>query len=248
MRSGQTAVDVVANNLANVNTTSFRRSRVAFRDELSTRLMRPAAAADGTLPQVGTGVNTAAILADVRPGSLDPTGHPLHLAITGDGFFTWRSPAGDVLYGRDGTLGLDSRRRLVYTDGSLLLDDRGRPIRLPDWSNSFAIAADGTVTAHGDDQDEEVATVGLVRFANPTGLESVGNNLFAATVASGDPERGVPGTAGFGTLQQGALERSNVDVAEEMAALMLAQRAFQLNARVIQTTDEMMALANRLTG
>src|SRR5690606_25559529 len=148
----------------------------------------------------------------------------------GDGYFSWRSPTGDVRYGRDGSLALDSRKRLVYDgDGSFLLDNRGRPIQLPAWAHSFVIAADGVVTARGDDRDEQVAVIGLVRFANPSGLESIGNSLFAATVASGDPEGGAPGAAGFGTLEQGALERSSVDVAEEMVALMLAQRAFQLN-------------------
>jgi len=246
MFAGSTALDIVSHNLANVNTPGFRAGRPSFRDEISMRLLRPALAGVDGLPQVGTGVNLAAVLPDPRPGSLQATGDPYHLAIEGGGWFRLRTPEGGIVYTRDGTFTADADRRLVHGDGNLLIDEDGDPIALPNWAEEFTIAPDGTVTAQGCDRRQRIAVLGLAVFANPTGLEALGDNLFAATPASGGAVVVDPGTGGAGTLRQGAIEASNVDVAAEMVAMILAQRSFQLNARVVQTSDEMMALANQL--
>lgn len=246
MFAGSTAIDVISHNLANVNTPGFRAGRPSFRDELSDYLLRPALADVDGLPQVGTGVNLAAVLPDPRQGALQSTGDPYHLAIEGRGFFRIRTPDGRIVYTRDGTFTTDANRRIVHGDGNFLVDDDGNPIRLPAWAETFTVAADGTVTAEGEDRRQRIAVIGLAMFANPSGLEALGDNLFAATPASGGANVVDPGDDGAGILRQGFIEGSNVEVAVEMVAMIQAQRAFQLNARVVQTSDEMMALANQL--
>ncbi|HEX6990134.1 MAG TPA: flagellar hook-basal body protein [Bacillota bacterium] len=246
MFAGSTALDIVGHNLANVNTPGFRAGRPSFRDELSTRILRPALADADGLPQVGTGVNLAAVLPDPRQGALQTTGDPHHLAVEGSGYFRVRTPDGRIVYTRDGTFTADAERRIVHGDGNLLLDDDDDPVELPPWTESFTVAPDGTVTAEGDGNRQEVAAIGVALFANPAGLASLGDNLFAATPASGAEDVVKPGEDGAGILRQGVIESSNVDVAAEMVAMILAQRSFQLNARVVQTSDEMMALANQL--
>lgn len=246
MRAGSLAVDVVGHNLANVNTPGFRAGRPSFRDEVSQRLLRPALPGVDGPPQVGTGVNVVAVLPDPRQGALQTTGDPYHLAIEGSGFFRLRAPDGRIVYTRDGTFTTDAEGRLVHADGSLLLDDDNDPIELPRWAETFTVDPDGIVTVEGDGRRRVIATIGLAMFPNPSGLEALGNNLFAATPASGAEDVVEPGDDGAGVLRQGAYEMSNVDVAAEMVAMILAQRTFQLSARVVQTTDDMMALANQL--
>ncbi|HEY8449570.1 MAG TPA: flagellar hook-basal body protein [Bacillota bacterium] len=247
LHASQLWLDITAHNLANVNTTAFRAGRPAFREERVAQLDRPVFPLAEGLPG-GAGVTVAAVLTDPSPGALEATENPHHLAITGAGFFRLRGAQGEELYTREGIFAPDAEGRLTTSDGALLLDEDDDPIKLPEWAEGFRVQPDGTVVATAADREQEVAVLGLAHFVNIGGLAALGQNRFAATAASGPAVIDRPGSEGLGIVRQGALERSNVDLASEMVSLLLAQRSFQLNARVVQTSDEMMALANRLPG
>lgn len=240
----QTRLAVTANNIANVNTTAFKASRPSFQDlvyqELAPRaipLDRAAARA-----QAGTGTAVVASVRDDTPGALLPTGRALDLAIEGEGFFAVTTPAGETLYTRDGAFYLDAEGRLVNGAGYAVAP----AIALGEGATGLEIRPDGTVTAvKADGATEEAGRLKLYTFANPAGLEARGGNLFAATDASGAPREIAPGE-GAGLIRSGWLEASNTDLAGEMVALVLAQRAYQAAARTIQAADEMWAEANEL--
>jgi flagellar basal-body rod protein FlgG len=249
MEAQQVRIDTVANNLANVTTSGFKKARPEFQDLFYEVLRAPGAtSADGTsLPtgaQVGHGVKLGAIAKIHGQGQLLSTGRDLDIAVDGDGFFQIQRPGGETLYTRDGTFQLDRDGNVVSNQGFPLLPN----VQVPIDTLSVTIFADGTVSAliAGDTEPTELGRLELARFANPSGLLSLGNNLAVPTEASGDPETGLPGETGFGELSQGFLESSNVNIAEELVQMILAQRAFEVNSRVIQAGDEMLQTATAL--
>ncbi len=242
-------VDVIANNLANVNTVGFKRSRADFQDLMYTEqpLGGTRSSAQTKIPtgiQVGEGVKPVAVQKIFTQGDYKQTGNPLDIAIEGDGFFQILLPNGDIAYTRAGSFKLDDEGKIVTSDGYPLQPE----ITIPQDAETITIGADGTVsvTLPGQKEASQVGQIQLVKFINPAGLESIGRNLFMPTDSSGDPVTGTPGEEGFGTLAQGYLEMSNVSVVEEMTNLIIAQRAYEVNAKAIQAADEMLQMANNV--
>ena len=246
MSAQQTSVDNTANNLANANTTGFKRNRVAFQDLLYQRV-RAAGGEDGAAGapaslQMGHGALAVATVGTFTQGGLSETGNALDLAINGDGFFAVQMPDGGRSYTRDGAFTLTADGLLVTQSGFAL--DPG--IEVPPDALEVTVQADGTVRAllPGETEPVELGQVELSRFQNPAGLRSMGGNLFAETEGSGAPVIAPPGEDGLGTVQQGFLEASNVDVVQEMVELISAQRAYELNSKMVQTGEEMLQIAN----
>jgi flagellar basal-body rod protein FlgG len=243
MEAQQTRIETVANNLANVSTTGFKKSRAEFQDLFYETLAAPGAT-DGSgaqLPtgiQVGQGVKLAAVSRVFTVGDRVNTGRDLDLAIEGEGFFQLQRPDGTTVYTRDGTFQRDSEGNVVSALGYTLLP----ALQIPVETVSLTVLADGTVSALEEGQAEptDLGRLELARFQNPAGLRALGGNLFAPTEASGNPETGNPDEEGYGRIGQGFLEGSNVNVAEELVQMILAQRAFEVNSRVIQAADEML--------
>ena len=249
MTAQQTIVDVIANNLANINTVGFKRSQVDFQDLMYVRLQEPGReiAAGVTAPsglEIGSGVKTASTIKVYTQGEMENTGRNLDVSIEGNGFFQVTLPNGSTRYTRDGALKMSADGTLVATGGYAIEPS----ITIPsDWK-AIGIASDGTVTVFtgADSTGTSVGQLSLVRFANPAGLSAEGGNLLAETAASGSPTSGTPGDAGMGTLQQGFLERSNVQMVTELVNLITAQRAYEINSRAIKVGDEMLVAANQL--
>jgi flagellar basal-body rod protein FlgG len=243
MQAQQVNIDVIANNLANVNTTGFKRSRADFQDLLYQTIL-PAGAASSNqteIPtgiQVGLGSRLAAVQRLFLQGDVQLTENQLDIAIDGAGFLQILQPNGDLAYSRAGALKLDSQGRIVNSDGYPLEPE----IVVPNDAVNIAIGADGTVSVMqpGNVASQEIGQIRLVNFPNPTGLTGLGRGLFQITTASGDPVEGVPGEEGLGSISQGFLEISNVSVVEEMVNLITGQRAYEINSRAIQATDEML--------
>jgi len=242
-------IDVISNNLANVNTTGFKRSRADFQDLLYETFRPPgmASSADTTVPtgiQVGHGTRPAATQKIFIQGDFQHTQNDLDMAIEGDGFFQIIQPNGEVAYTRAGSFKLDSDGRMVTSDGFPLEPE----IVLPADSVAVSISTDGIVSAllAGETAPTEVGTIELARFINPAGLNSIGRNLYLPTDASGDVETGVAGEGSFGTIAQGYLEMSNVSVVDEMVNMITAQRAYEINSKAIQASDDMLQVANNL--
>lgn len=247
MQSQQMNLDVISNNLANVNTTGFKKSKIEFQ-ELLYETTRAAGAEQGggnQLPsgiQIGQGARPVATSRIFTSGDLTQTGERLDVGIHGDGFFEVQLPDGTRAYTRDGAFKTSSDGRIVTSDG---LPVQGGFQPVPAGTTNITISNDGQVnytTANGTTNFR----VQLVRFNNQVGLESMGNNLYRETAASGPPELGNPGENGFGSLNQGYLEMSNVKVVEEMVNLILAQRAYEVNSKAVQAADEMMQQSNNL--
>ena len=249
MQAQELNIDVISNNLANVNTTGFKKSRAEFQDLLYESL-RPAGAAssaDTTIPtgvQLGHGARPSAVEKMFSQGDFQNTESELDWAIEGDGFFQIELPNGDTSYSRCGEFKLDADGRIVNADGFLLVPQ----FTVPNDTVSITVGMDGTVSViQADDATPvEIGTIQLARFVNPAGLRSLGKNLFVPTVGSGDEIVGTPGQDGFGTIAQGFLERSNVSVVDEMVNMITAQRAYETNSKVIQTADDMLQMANNL--
>jgi flagellar basal-body rod protein FlgG len=249
MRAQQLHVDTIANNLANVNTTGFKKNKVEFQDLLY-QTIRPAGTAttEGTEAptelQVGCGAKPVATTRMYTQGDVVATGNSLDLAIEGDGFFQILLADGTTAYTRDGSLKLSSEGRIVTSDGYFLQPD----ITLPQETQSISISRDGIVSVITADSSEpqEIGQIELTRFINPSGLKSIGRNLSQITPASGEPITGTPDQEGFGGLAQGYLESSNVDVVEEMVNMIVAQRAYEINSKTIKTVDDMLSLVNGL--
>lgn len=246
----QVNIDTIANNLANVNTTGFKKSRVNFQDLLYETL-KPAGvetSAGTTTPegiQIGHGVRPSSIAKLFTPAALIQTGNALDLAIEGDGFFQVELADGTIAYTRDGSFRVNQDGTLLTADGHPL--DPG--ITLPTDAEQISVGQDGVVSVRvpGQTAVQQVGTIQLVRFPNPAGLDaSMGRNLLLETDASGAPVLGDPGTEGIGFLAQGFLENSNVQVVEEIINMIVAQRAYEANSKVIQTADEMLQLANNV--
>jgi len=249
MEAQQLNIDVIANNLANVNTTGFKKSRADYQDLLYQELKSAGASSSPStmVPtgiQIGQGVRTVSVEKVFNQGNFKETQNSLDLAIEGDGFFQIAKPDGTTAYTRNGELKIDSEGRLVTSDGYLLEPQ----ISLPSDTLTVTISADGivSVTQPSSASNTQVGTIELARFINPSGLQSVGKNLYLPTSASGDAITSTPGSDGFGTLAQGFLEMSNVSVVEEMVAMIAAQRAYEINSKSIQTTDEMLQTANSM--
>ena len=242
-------IDVIANNLANVNTTGFKRSRADFQDLLYHTLRAAGtASAQGTeVPtgiQIGHGTRPAGTQKIFSQGDYQQTQNELDMAIEGGGFFQILQPNGDVAYTRAGSFKLDSEGRIVTSDGFMMEPE----IAIPTDALSISIGTDGTISVlqAGEAEPTEVGTIELVRFTNPAGLESIGRNLYMPTKSSGEAVTGPAGEDGFGTIAQGYLEMSNVSVVEEMVSMIAAQRAYELSSKAVKATDDMLQMANNL--
>jgi flagellar basal-body rod protein FlgG len=250
MMAQQTYVDSIAHNLANVNTTGYKKSRVQFQDLLYQTVMPAAGGAPGTAQQtpvpmqIGHGTRLVGSPKIFSQGDSETTGNPLDLLIEGDGFFQVTRPDGTIAYSRDGSMRMDESGRVVNSDGLPLQPE----ITIPAEATSVQIAKDGTVSATipGNSTPTRVGQIELARFINAAGLSSEGANLYAATSSSGQPVTGTPGLTGLGGIQQGFLERSNVEVVQEMVDMIVAQRAYEVNSKSIQTADEMMQQGNSI--
>lgn len=246
MESQQMNLDVIANNLANVNTTGFKKSKIEFQDLLY-ETVRAAGTDQGggnLLPtglEIGHGSKAVATSRIFTNGELTKTGEQLDVAIQGDGFFEVQMPDNTIAYTRDGALKTDANGNVVTNDGMPL--PGFQPI--PAGTTNITIAPNGVVTTIGPDGNQNFQ-IQLVRFTNPSGLESLGGNLFRETDASGAAELGNPAEGGFGSLAQNYLEMSNVKVVEEMVNLIMAQRAYEVNSKAVQAADEMMQQSNNL--
>jgi flagellar basal-body rod protein FlgG len=251
MEAQQLNLDNIANNLANASTAGFRRRRLQFQDLVYQNLVAPGAAATQqtiypTGLQIGLGSRTAASEIIQQQGDFNQTGNPLDLTIQGSGFFQVQLPSGEVAYTRSGAFHLDPTGIIVDAQGNQLQP----AITIPSSATNITIGSDGTVSVliPGQQQAQQVGNIQLATFANPGGLNSVGNNYFLETTASGNPIVGTPGGAeGLGTLQQGMLENSNVDVVGEFIQMILAQRSYEANSRVVHAADEMFQTINGLT-
>jgi len=251
MAAQQLIVDVTANNLANINTNGFKRSQVDFQDLIYVKLKEAnREEADGvqapTGLEIGNGVRPASTTRVSTQGEMQNTSRPLDVSIEGDGFFRVRMPGGELRYTRDGSLRINGQGNLVTSTG-MLIDPA---ITLGTDARSISIGQDGTITVMtgSSDTPSTVGRLSLSRFANPAGLSAEGRNLFAATQASGDAETNHPGAGGLGLLQQGFLEKSNVQMVTELVNLITAQRAYEVNSRAIKAGDQMLSTANRLLG
>jgi flagellar basal-body rod protein FlgG len=247
MQSQQMNLDVISNNLANVNTTGFKKSKVEFQELLYQTSRAPGAeqGAGNLLPtgiQVGQGSRPGATAKIFTTGDLTQTGEQLDVAVQGNGFFEVQMPDGTLAYTRDGALKTNASGQIVTSDGLPL---QGGFQSVPTGTTNITISSSGQVTYTGA-SGTTTFQVQLVRFNNPAGLNSLGANLYKETAASGSPELGTPGTSGFGTLNQGYLEMSNVKVVEEMVNLIMAQRAYEVNSKAVQAADEMMQQSNNL--
>jgi flagellar basal-body rod protein FlgG len=249
MESQQTNIDVIANNLANVNTSGFKKSRADFQELLYQVSKSPGSStsADTVSPtgiQVGLGSRTAAVQKVFSTGDMMQTENELDLAIEGRGFFQVEMPDGTTAYTRSGALKKDGDGRLTTSEGYLMTPQ----IVIPQNTTSISIGQDGTVDVFldGDSTSTEIGVVELATFSNESGLRSMGRNLYVETVSSGAATTGVPGENGIGTLSQGYLEGSNVSVMEEMVNMIAGQRAYEVNSKAIQTADEMLQMTNNL--
>ncbi len=249
MEGQQAKLDTISNNLANVATNGYKRGGVVFED-LMYQNLRPAGSAtseQSTLPtglQVGLGVRTAASTRNFAQGTLQQTGNNLDLAIKGQGFFQVQLPDGTTGYTRDGSFQVDANGALVTSAGYSVQPG----ITVPANALAVIIAADGTVSASipGQTAPQTLGQLQLAGFVNPAGLDPRGGNLYGETAASGTPQAGAPGSGGLGGLQQGFVEGSNVNVVEELVSMIATQRAYELNSKAIQTSDQMLQRLGQL--
>tara|TARA_R110000787_G_scaffold215561_5_gene324660 strand:+ start:382 stop:1167 length:786 start_codon:yes stop_codon:yes gene_type:complete len=244
----QARMSVVSNNLANVNTTGFKRGRASFEDLLYQTVRQPGGSTSAqtqapTGLMLGTGVRVASTEKSFTQGSLQQTGNALDLAINGRGFFEISLPDGSIAYTRDGALRLSAEGALVNSAGHPLQP----ALSIPDGAQSVTVGADGTVTVQmpGEATPVTLGTLTLTDFINPAGLQARGDNLFDETAASGPPQQGTPGINGIGSIAQGALESSNVNVVEELVNMIETQRAYEMNSKAISATDDMLQFVNQ---
>jgi flagellar basal-body rod protein FlgG len=250
MMAQQTNVEVIANNIANQNTTGFKEQRPEFQDLLYQTERRGGANSSDTgtiVPvgvQIGIGVNTAAVYRINTQGNLAQTSNPLDLAIQGRGFFQIQLPDGTIAYTRDGSFQLSPTGEIVTSDGYVVQPG----ITIPQNTTAISVNSSGQVQAQvaGQTNPQTVGQLQLANFPNEAGLDALGNNLLAETQASGQPTTGNPGSTAFGTVNQGMLETSNVDIVSEITNLITAQRAYEMNSKVIQTSDQMMSTLNQI--
>ena len=249
MHAQQLQVDTISNNLANVNTNGFKKSRAEFQDLFYQTLNAPGAPSSSSTRnpagiQLGLGVRPGSIKKLFNQGDFKNTGNPLDMVIRGFGFFKLLLPDGTTAYSRDGAFTADRDGQLVNAQGYQL----DPPITLPPDTLNVTIGEDGTVsvTQQGQNAPTELGQIELSNFVNPTGLLALGGNLYQATEASGDPVDGTPGLDGLGQIGQNFLEISNVSIVTELVDMIAAQRAYELNSRVVRSSDEMMQQLNNL--
>ncbi len=266
MAAQQTNLDTVANNLANVNTPGFKKSRTGFQDLLYDRVAMPSTTpaggdsywqvpaqgyAEPAPQQIGHGVRVAGTSRSFAPGTYEATGNLLDLAIDGTGFFSVVTPDGKLAYTRDGSFRLSASRKLVTSDGYLVSSQGSGSgsmtgISVPEGARVVSVGPDGSVRVTSSSGDTVCGTVGLALFPNPPGLEAIGHNLFKETPVSGAPKQVTAGKEGAGTILGGYLETSNVQVVEEMVNLIVIQRAYEMNAKSVQSSDDMLGITNGL--
>jgi len=253
MEAQQFNVDVISNNLSNINTTSYKKERAEFKDLLYDTILRAHVLEDSNRPvnlQVGHGTSVSATVKDFEKGSFEETGNKLDFAIDGDAFFMVQGPTGEVFYTRDGSFKMSVTEdgwQLVTSDGYAVLNDRGLPIILQVKTSDINVSQFGEIS-YTDENGDTVdlgQTIGLVTFRNRQGLESIGRNLYRSNEASGEA---IPDTESDlrSIIVQGYLETSNVKAVEEMVKLIIAQRAYELNSKAVQASDEMLGIANSL--
>src|SRR6201996_5063015 len=250
MQAQQTNVETIANNLANMNTTGFKQQRAEFEDLLYQNVVTPGSQTSdaGTFApngiQIGAGVKTAAVYRINTQGDLQSTGNPYDIAVQGAGYFEIQQPDGTDAYTRSGNFSLSPQGQLVTQDGLVVQPG----IAIPQNTISVAINAQGQVnaTVAGNTTPQTVGQLELTRFPNEAGLNALGSNLYTETPGSGSPQAGVPGSTGYGSIQQGFLETSNVNSVNEITALITAQRAYEMNSKVISAADQMLQDASRL--
>lgn len=245
----QFSLDVVANNIANASTTGFKSARANFQDMIYQDMKLPGAqtGTNSMLPtgeQVGLGVSSGTTITQFTQGTLQNTGGIYDLAIQGDGFFKILMPDGTNAYTRDGSLAIDGNGRLVTAQGYPIQPE----VTIPPDKTSVTISSTGEVmvTRAGSNTPTQVGQLTLTNFINPSGLLAIGGNSFQPTVASGNPVDGNPGTQGIGTIQQGSIESSNVDIVNEVVRMIVLQRAYDTNSKVIQASDDMLNTVNNL--
>ncbi|HOO57229.1 MAG TPA: flagellar basal-body rod protein FlgG [bacterium] len=249
MKTQQLQTDNIAHNLSNVSTTGFKKSRIEFQDLFYQTLQEAGTpiTQGASIPvplQIGLGVRPVAEQKMFTQGNLVQTDHQYDIAIEGEGFFQIRLPNGEIGYSRDGAFKIDKDGSVVTANGYYLEP----PITVPQEALQFNVTEDGavTVTLPNQIEPQEIGQITLVRFINPAGLNRMGNNLYLETAASGPPIEGQPLLDGFGAVQQLFLEQSNVQMVDEMVNLIVAQRAYEVNSKAIQTSDDMLGVANNL--
>jgi flagellar basal-body rod protein FlgG len=242
MVAQQFNLDTISNNLANVNTTGYKHQRAEFED-LMYQTYKGSSQNSGAV-QVGLGTAFAATGSDFSEGALQPTTNPLDMAIVGNGFFQVQKPDGSVAYTRDGSFKQDANGQLVTSAGYPL----DPPITIPTNATSVTVSPTGVVSASipGQAEAQEVGQIQIALFSNPAGLTRLGENLYQAGGASGDAQLNNPGSTGTGEIKSGYLEGSNVQVVDEMVKMIMAQRAYEINSKAIQTSDEMLSTINNL--
>jgi len=249
MMAQQINMDVIANNLANVSTTGFKKTRADFQDLLY-QTMRTAGSAQAqgvqvpTGIQIGLGTRLASTQKVFTQGDFQDTGHDLDMVIEGNGFFQVMLPSGETAYTRNGAFTTDGTGKLVNSDGYAVQPE----ITIPSGYLDLSVGTDGTVSAtvSGESAARKLGQIQLANFTNPAGLKSIGGSLFVKADSSGEPIPGSPGQDGLGTVKSGMIEMSNVKVVEEMVNMILAQRAYEINSKAIQASDEMLNIANNL--
>jgi len=247
MEAQQTNIDTIANNLANVNTTAFKRSRANFHDLLYQTVRAPGqSATTGTVVpsgiQIGAGARLASVDKLYTEGSSKVTERNLDFMIEGSGFFRVQRDDGTIAYTRDGRFDKDNSGRVVTADGFPVVPE----IVIPQGSTDFHVGIDGAVTVKVDGETQEIGQIQLAQFINPAGLQNVGRNLVTVSRASGDPIVGPPNLNGMGRIAQNQLESSNVNIVEEMVSMITGQRAYEINSKVIQTGDQMLQTTNNI--
>jgi flagellar basal-body rod protein FlgG len=250
MEAQKLNMDVISNNLANVNTVGYKRSRADFQELIYQNLKTPGAlSADGVqLPsglQMGLGVKPVAVQKIFLQGDFVQTGNSLDMVIEGDGFFQITMPDGTLAYTRSGAFKLDNTGRIVSSDGYSL----DPALTIPANTQTITVGSDGTISAlqAGSTTPKNIGQIQLARFMNPGGLQAIGKSLYTSTVSSGDPVTGKPGgSEGLGTISQGYIEQSNVNIVEEMVKMIVSQRAYEINSKAVQASDEMLQTTNNL--
>ena len=249
MEAQQTQLDVISNNLANVSTNGFKRANAVFEDLMYQNLRQVGAnsSEQNQLPtglQVGLGVRTVATSRSFAQGSLQQSGNTLDVAIKGNGFFQVTQPDGTLGYTRDGSFQVDAQGRLVTSSGLPIANG----VTVPPNAQSITVSQDGavSVTLAGNPAPQQIGTIAIANFVNPAGLEPRGGNLYTETAASGQPQGGTAGTNGLGSLMQGYVETSNVNVVQELVSMIQTQRAYEMNSKAVQTSDQMLQKLGQL--
>ncbi len=243
MEAQQTQLDIISNNLANVSTTGFKRAHAVFEDLMyqNLRQVGSSSSEQSQLPtglQIGLGVRTVATSRSFAQGNVQQSSNPMDVAIQGNGFFQITMPDGTLNYTRDGSFQIDAQGRLVTATGNPVANG----VTVPANATSVSISANGTVTAMipGNVTPQPIGTITLANFVNPAGLDPRGQNLYAESAASGQPQAGTPAANGMGSLMQGYVETSNVNVVQELVTMIQTQRAYEMNSKAIQTSDQML--------